>query len=77
MQQRVHYGRLTDRVGDTVTVAFGMGHMVLRVDHIVPYQLYGFGVDDLGVVVFHHRFHQVLVNQSSEGAPLVAIMHDQ
>lgn len=51
--------------------------MVLRVDHIVPYQLYGFGVDDLGVVVFHHRFHQVLVNQSSEGAPLVAIMHDQ
>jgi hypothetical protein len=54
-----------------------MGHMVFRVDHIVSNQLYGFGVDDLGVMGFHHRLHQVLVNQSSKGAPLVAIMHDQ
>lgn len=51
--------------------------MVLRVDHIVSYQLYGFGVDNLGVVAFHHGLHQVLVNQSPEGAPLVAIVHDQ
>jgi hypothetical protein len=42
--KRYHYGRLTDRVGDTVTVPLGMGHMVFRVDHIVSNQLYGFGL---------------------------------
>lgn len=51
--------------------------MVLRVDHVVSHELYSFGVDDFGLVVFHHCLHEVLVNQSSEGAPLVAIMHDQ
>lgn len=51
--------------------------MVLRADHVVSHELYRFGVDNFGLVAIHHRLHEMLVNQSSEGAPLVAIMHDQ
>ena len=40
-------------------------------------RFYSMNFDNLGVVAFHHGLHQVLVNQSPEGAPLVAIVHDQ
>ena len=67
----------TDRIGNAITEALRMQHMIFRIEHIVTHKLHRFSIHDRQMFVLHHRISEMLMDEFTKGSPFIAIMHDQ
>lgn len=68
---------LTEGIRDTVAIALGVLHVLLRCDQEVVHELGRLGVLEMDVLFLAHRLHEVLVNQLTNLSPLITILHQE
>lgn len=51
--------------------------MVFWEEHVIPYKLDGFCIDERQMLSLDHALSEVLMDEPSEGPPFVTVEHDE